>query len=29
MRELQGGFEQTEKFARQGARRLGIDLTGD
>jgi NAD(P)-dependent dehydrogenase (short-subunit alcohol dehydrogenase family) len=29
MRELQGGFEQTEKFARQGAQRLGIDLTGN
>jgi NAD(P)-dependent dehydrogenase (short-subunit alcohol dehydrogenase family) len=28
MRELQGGFEQTEKFARQGAQRLGIDLAG-
>lgn len=27
MRELQSGFEQTGKFARQGARSLGIDLS--
>ena len=27
MRQLQAGFEQTEKFARQGAKALGIDLT--
>lgn len=27
MRELQSGFEQTGKFARQGARALGIDLS--
>jgi len=26
MRELQGGFEQTEKFARQGAASLGLKL---
>ncbi|MFQ6004842.1 MAG: SDR family NAD(P)-dependent oxidoreductase [Woeseia sp.] len=26
MRELQAGFEQAEKFARQGAEKLGIDL---
>jgi NAD(P)-dependent dehydrogenase (short-subunit alcohol dehydrogenase family) len=28
MRDLQGGFEQTEKFARQAAQRLGLDLSG-
>ena len=27
MRELQGGFEQTGKFARQGAKALGMDLS--
>jgi len=27
MRELQGGFEQTGKFATQGAQALGIDLS--
>lgn len=27
MRELQGGFEQTGKFATQGAKALGIDLS--
>jgi hypothetical protein len=27
MRELQGGFEQTGKFAQQGALALGIDLS--
>jgi len=26
MRDLQGGFEQTEKFARQAAQRLGLQL---
>ncbi|MDH3482151.1 MAG: SDR family NAD(P)-dependent oxidoreductase [Gammaproteobacteria bacterium] len=26
MREFTGGFEQTEKFAKQGAAKLGIDL---
>jgi hypothetical protein len=28
MHELQAGFEQTGKFAQQGARTLGIDLSG-
>jgi len=28
MRDFQGGFEQTEKFARQAAQRLGLDLSG-
>jgi len=27
MRELQGGFEQTGKFAQQGAKALGFDLS--
>ena len=27
MRELQAGFEQTGKFAQQGAKALGIDLS--
>jgi len=27
MRELQGGFEQTTKFAQKGAAKLGIDLS--
>jgi NAD(P)-dependent dehydrogenase (short-subunit alcohol dehydrogenase family) len=28
MKELQGGFEQSTKFAMQGAAKLGIDLSG-
>ena len=28
MQEFQGGFEQTGKFAQQGAEKLGLDLTG-
>jgi hypothetical protein len=29
MKELQSGFEQSTKFAMQGAAKLGIDLSGD
>ncbi|MBT8087830.1 MAG: SDR family NAD(P)-dependent oxidoreductase [Gammaproteobacteria bacterium] len=28
MKEFTGGFEQTQKFAQQGAEKLGIDLSG-
>ena len=28
MQEFSGGFEQTTKFAQQGAEKLGLDLTG-
>jgi hypothetical protein len=28
MKELRGGFEQSTKFAMQGAAKLGIDLSG-
>ena len=28
MQEFQGGFEQTGKFAQQGAAKLGLDITG-
>ena len=29
MQELTGGFQQTQKFAAQGAKALGLDLSGD